>query len=125
MAEDASVERPTQNIRCMPESYGRRRGAGKGGRGSRGRGERCDTASTQKTQGGANTSQAVEVAGTSTQADLPSTPQTQWTAIASSLISPLQAFLDGLSSPGFQQMITDILLEGDGSYRSDTQFDGS
>ncbi|MED6185265.1 hypothetical protein PIB30_055404 [Stylosanthes scabra] len=36
-----------------------------------------------------------------------------------------RALLDGLSSPGFQQMISDILLDGDGGYRPDTQFDGS
>ncbi|MED6217437.1 hypothetical protein PIB30_017684 [Stylosanthes scabra] len=74
----------------------------------------------EATQGGASTSQAVEVAGTSTQADLPST------TIQSSLSFPSQqAFLDGLSSPGFQQMINDILLEGDGGYRPETQFGGS
>ncbi|MED6195467.1 hypothetical protein PIB30_038071 [Stylosanthes scabra] len=40
--------------------------------------------------------------------------------------SPLQqALLDGLSSPGFQQMISDIMLEGNSGYRPDTQFDGS
>ncbi|MED6169872.1 hypothetical protein PIB30_025286 [Stylosanthes scabra] len=33
--------------------------------------------------------------------------------------------LDGLSSPGFQQVISEMLLEGDGCYRPDTQFDGS
>ncbi|MED6124026.1 hypothetical protein PIB30_055146 [Stylosanthes scabra] len=36
-----------------------------------------------------------------------------------------QAFLDGLSSPVFQQMISDIMLEGDSGYGPDTQFDGS
>ncbi|MED6208528.1 hypothetical protein PIB30_045928 [Stylosanthes scabra] len=128
MTEDASAERPTQKIRCMPESYGRRRGAGRGGkgdRGSRGRGEGGDTAPTLQTQGGASTSQAVEAAGTSTQADLPSTPQTQGTAIPSSLCSLSQTLLDMLSSPRFQQMISDILLNSDGGYRLDTQFDGS
>ncbi|MED6120700.1 hypothetical protein PIB30_023465 [Stylosanthes scabra] len=40
--------------------------------------------------------------------------------------SPLQqAFLDGLSSPGFQQMISDIMIVGGGGCRPDTQFDGS
>ncbi|MED6179713.1 hypothetical protein PIB30_003513 [Stylosanthes scabra] len=33
--------------------------------------------------------------------------------------------LDGLSSPGFQQMLREICFEGDGSYRPDTQFNGS
>ncbi|MED6147028.1 hypothetical protein PIB30_040136 [Stylosanthes scabra] len=41
------------------------------------------------------------------------------------LASPSQPMLYGLSSPGFQQMISKILLEGDGGYRPDTQFDGS
>ncbi|MED6155041.1 hypothetical protein PIB30_001723 [Stylosanthes scabra] len=105
----------------MPEGYGRRRGASRDGRGGRGRMEGGDTAPTQQTHGGASTSLAVEVARMSTQADLPSTPQTQGTAIPSSLSSPSQqAFLDGLSSPGFQQMISGILQEGDGSYRPDT-----
>ncbi|MED6193555.1 hypothetical protein PIB30_020699 [Stylosanthes scabra] len=36
-----------------------------------------------------------------------------------------QAFLDGLSSPGFQQMISDIMLEGGSGYKPDMQFDGS
>ncbi|MED6158174.1 hypothetical protein PIB30_030344 [Stylosanthes scabra] len=36
-----------------------------------------------------------------------------------------QAFLDGLSSPGFQQMISDIMLEGGSGYRPNTHFDGS
>ncbi|MED6194210.1 hypothetical protein PIB30_026327 [Stylosanthes scabra] len=85
-----------------------------------------DTAPTQQTQGGASTSQAVEDAGTSSQAYLPSTPQTQGTAIPSRMSSLLQqAFLDGLSSLGFQQMISDIMLEGSGGYRPDTQSDGS
>ncbi|MED6134339.1 hypothetical protein PIB30_036192 [Stylosanthes scabra] len=42
MAEDAPVVPPTQKIRRMPESYARRRGAGRprrGGRAGRGRGE--------------------------------------------------------------------------------------
>ncbi|MED6182055.1 hypothetical protein PIB30_025131 [Stylosanthes scabra] len=52
--------------------------------------------------------------------------RTQGTTIPSSLSSPSQqSFLDGLSSPEFQQMISDILQEGDGGYRPDTQFDGS
>ncbi|MED6147005.1 hypothetical protein PIB30_040041 [Stylosanthes scabra] len=78
-----------------------------------------------RTQGGVSTSQAVKAAKTSTQADLPSTAQTQGTAIRSSLGFPSQGLLDGLSSPGFQQMISDILLDGDGGYKPDTQFDGS
>ncbi|MED6208906.1 hypothetical protein PIB30_049543 [Stylosanthes scabra] len=72
-----------------------------------------DAAPTQQTQGGASTSQAVEEAGTSSQAYLSPTPQTQGTTIPSTMSSPSQqAFLDGLSSPGFQQMISDIILEG-------------
>ncbi|MED6160212.1 hypothetical protein PIB30_049252 [Stylosanthes scabra] len=99
MAEDARAAPPTQKIRRMPESY---------------------------TQGGASTSQAVEDAGTSSQAYLSPTPQTQGTTIPSTMSSPTQqAFLDGLSSPGFQQMISNIMLEGGSSYRPDTQFDGS
>ncbi|MED6131302.1 hypothetical protein PIB30_008636 [Stylosanthes scabra] len=84
----------------MPETYARRRGAGRprrGGRAGRGRGEGGNAAPTQQTQGGARTSQAVEE----------------------------QAFLDGLSSPGFQHFISDMLQEGDSGYRPDTQFDGS
>ncbi|MED6128713.1 hypothetical protein PIB30_100680 [Stylosanthes scabra] len=80
----------------------------------------------EDTQGGASTSQAVEEAGTSLQAYLPSTPQTQGTTIPSSMSSPSQqAFLDGLSSPGFQHFISDMFQEGDSGYRSDTQSDGS
>ncbi|MED6195023.1 hypothetical protein PIB30_034161 [Stylosanthes scabra] len=41
------------------------------------------------------------------------------------LPSRLMVFLDGLSNPGFQQMISDILLDGDGGYRPDMQFYGS
>ncbi|MED6181336.1 hypothetical protein PIB30_018481 [Stylosanthes scabra] len=78
------------------------------------------------TQGGASTSQAVEEARTSSQAYLSPTPQTQRTTISSTMSSPSQqAFLDGLHSPGFQQMINDIMLEGGNGYRLDTQFDGS
>ncbi|MED6193949.1 hypothetical protein PIB30_023965 [Stylosanthes scabra] len=113
----------------LPESYARRRGAGRprrGGRAGRGRGEGGDTAPTQQTQGGASTSQAVEEAETSSHAYLPSTPQTQGTTIPSTISSPLQQeFLDGLSSPTFQHFISGVLHEGDGSYRPDTQFDGS
>ncbi|MED6137860.1 hypothetical protein PIB30_068955, partial [Stylosanthes scabra] len=36
-----------------------------------------------------------------------------------------QAFLDGLHSPGFEQLISDIMREGGSGYRPDTQFDGS
>ncbi|MED6154889.1 hypothetical protein PIB30_000391 [Stylosanthes scabra] len=117
MAEDASAERLTQKIRRMPESYGRQRGAARGDRGGRGHGEGCNTAPTQQTQGGASSSKAVEAAGTST--------QTQGTKIPSTQASPSQAMLAGISSSGFQQMISDILLEGDDGCRSDTQFDGS
>ncbi|MED6197365.1 hypothetical protein PIB30_055831 [Stylosanthes scabra] len=128
IAEDAPTEQTTQEIRRMTESYARRRGAGRprrGGRAGRGREEVGDTTPTQQTQGGASISQAVEDAGTSSQAYLPSTPQTQGTAIPTSMSSPSQqAFLNGLSSVGFQEMISDILQEGDGGYRPDTQFDG-
>ncbi|MED6146819.1 hypothetical protein PIB30_038220 [Stylosanthes scabra] len=51
------------------------------------------------------------------------------TEIPSTLASPSsQAWLDGLSSPGFQQMIEQILMSGVGDYRSefeDTQYDGT
>ncbi|MED6121669.1 hypothetical protein PIB30_032325 [Stylosanthes scabra] len=36
-----------------------------------------------------------------------------------------QAFLDGLHSPGFEQLISDIMREGGSGYRPDTQFGGS
>ncbi|MED6179901.1 hypothetical protein PIB30_005361 [Stylosanthes scabra] len=36
-----------------------------------------------------------------------------------------QAFLDDLHSPGFEQLISDIMREGDSGYRPDTQFSGS
>ncbi|MED6133708.1 hypothetical protein PIB30_030566 [Stylosanthes scabra] len=129
MAEDAPATPPTQMIRHMPESFARRRGAGRprrSGRAGRGRREGGDTAPTQQTQGGASTSQAIEEARTSSQAYISPTPQTQGTTIPSTMSSPLQqAFLDGLSSSGFQQMISDIMLEGGSGYRPDTQFDGS
>ncbi|MED6193565.1 hypothetical protein PIB30_020709 [Stylosanthes scabra] len=97
-----------------------------GGRTGRGHGEGGDVASTQQTQGGASTSQAVEEAGTSSQAYLSPTPQTQGTTIPSTMGSPSQqAFLDGLHSPGFEQLISDIMREGGSGYRPDTQFDGS
>ncbi|MED6132292.1 hypothetical protein PIB30_017726 [Stylosanthes scabra] len=35
------------------------------------------------------------------------------------------AFLDDLHSPGFKQLISDIMREGGSGYRPDTQFDGS
>ncbi|MED6205263.1 hypothetical protein PIB30_016246 [Stylosanthes scabra] len=38
--------------------------------------------------------------------------------------SSQQAFLAGLSSPEFQRFISDMLHDGDGGYRPDTQFDG-
>ncbi|MED6131976.1 hypothetical protein PIB30_015126 [Stylosanthes scabra] len=54
------------------------------------------------------------------------TPETQGTTIPSTMSSASQqAFLDELSSQGFQQMISDIMLEGGSGYRPDTQFDGS
>ncbi|MED6193679.1 hypothetical protein PIB30_021820 [Stylosanthes scabra] len=112
----------------MPESCGDRRGVGRGGRASRGRGDGGESAPTQQTQGGASTIQMVVAAGTSTQADFPSTPQTQGIEIPLSLGSPLQALLDGLFSRGFQQILSNILLPPDGGYRPNfdaTQFDGS
>ncbi|MED6193490.1 hypothetical protein PIB30_019963 [Stylosanthes scabra] len=63
MAEDAPTKRPAQKIRRMPEGYGRRRRAGRASRGGRGCVEGSDMAPTQQTQGGANTSQAVDAAG--------------------------------------------------------------
>ncbi|MED6217422.1 hypothetical protein PIB30_017482 [Stylosanthes scabra] len=102
MADDAPAEQPTQKVRRMLESYARRRRTPRAGRDGGGRGEGGDTMPTQQTQ-------------------------TQGTAIPSTMSSPSQqAFLDGLSSPGFQQLITDIMRdEGGGGYRPDTQFDGS
>ncbi|MED6169564.1 hypothetical protein PIB30_022505 [Stylosanthes scabra] len=51
---------------------------------------------------------------------------TQGTTIPSTMSSPSQqAFLDGLHSPRFEQLISDIMREGGGGYRPDTQFDGS
>ncbi|MED6121857.1 hypothetical protein PIB30_033972 [Stylosanthes scabra] len=97
MAKDTPAAQPTQKIRRMPESYARRRGAGrprKGGRAGRGRGEGGGAAPTQQTQGGVSTSQALEEAGTSSQAYLPSTPQTHGTTIPSSMSSPSQQALD-------------------------------
>ncbi|MED6220208.1 hypothetical protein PIB30_042718 [Stylosanthes scabra] len=93
MAKDAPVEQPTQKIRRMPESYARRRGAGRPRRGGRA-GSRRGEGVTRR---------------------LPSTLR----------VVPAPVFLDELSSSGFQQMISDILQEGDGGYRPDTQFDGS
>ncbi|MED6148598.1 hypothetical protein PIB30_054569 [Stylosanthes scabra] len=113
----------------MPVSYACRRGAGRPRRGSiagRGRGEGGDAVPTQQTQGGASTSWAVEEAGTSSQAYLSPTPQTQGTTILSTMSSPSQqAFLDALHSPGFEQLMSDIMREGGSAYRPDTQFDGS
>ncbi|MED6120668.1 hypothetical protein PIB30_022950 [Stylosanthes scabra] len=129
LAEDVPAAPPTQRNRCMPVSYGCRRGAGKprkGGRAGRGRGEGGDAAPTQQTQGSVTTSQAVEEAGTSSQAYLGPTPQTQGTTIPSTMSSPSQqTFLDGLHSPGFEQLINNIMHEGSSGYRPNTQFDGS
>ncbi|MED6146606.1 hypothetical protein PIB30_036091 [Stylosanthes scabra] len=36
-----------------------------------------------------------------------------------------QAFLDALHSPGFEQLMSNMMREGGSAYRSDTQFDGS
>ncbi|MED6152377.1 hypothetical protein PIB30_091486 [Stylosanthes scabra] len=71
MANNVQAVPPTRRIRRMAEGRGRPRGW----RGGRGRGEGSDTAPTQLSEGGASTSH-VHHAGTSTQADLPSTPQT-------------------------------------------------
>ncbi|MED6208410.1 hypothetical protein PIB30_044746 [Stylosanthes scabra] len=129
MAEDAPAAPPTQKNRRMLVSYACRRGAGRPRRSDRvgrGRGEGVDTAPTQQTQGGASTSQAVKEAGTSSHAYLSPTPQTQGITISSTMSSPLQqAFLDGVHSPGFEQLISDIMREGGSGYRPDTQFDGS
>ncbi|MED6200794.1 hypothetical protein PIB30_088718 [Stylosanthes scabra] len=121
MAEDAPAAPPTQKNRRMPVSYACRRGAGKprrGGRAGRGHGEGGDATPTQQTKGGARISQPVQEVGTSSLAYLSPTPQT--------MSSPSQqVFLDGLHSPGFQQLIDDNMLEGSSGYRLDTQFDGS
>ncbi|MED6145939.1 hypothetical protein PIB30_029793 [Stylosanthes scabra] len=85
-----------------------------------------DAAPTQQTQGGASTGRAVEEVGTSSQAYLRPTPQTQGTTIPSTMSSPSsQAFLDTLHSPGFEQLMSDMMREGDSAYRPDMQFDGS
>ncbi|MED6181534.1 hypothetical protein PIB30_020104 [Stylosanthes scabra] len=96
MAEDAPAEQPTRKIRRMPKSYTHRRGAGIPRRGGRvGR-------------------------GSGERGDTAPAKQTQGGA------STNQAdFLDGPSSLGFKQMISDIMLEGGSGYRPDTQFDGS
>ncbi|MED6205410.1 hypothetical protein PIB30_017223 [Stylosanthes scabra] len=95
MVDDAHAVQPAQRIRHMPEGRGRRRGGRDGG----GRGEGGDTAPTQKIQGVASTSHAHH-ARTST-----------------------HAWLDRLSSPGLQQMIDEILMPCDDSYRP--KFDGT
>ncbi|MED6200519.1 hypothetical protein PIB30_085927 [Stylosanthes scabra] len=129
MAEDAPTAPPTQKNKRMPVSYACRRGTGRprrGGRAGRDRWEGGDAAPAQQTQGGASTSQPVQEAGTSSQAYLSPTPQTQGTTIPSTMSSPSQqAFLNGLHSPGFEQLISDIMREGGSGYRPDTQFDGS
>ncbi|MED6216067.1 hypothetical protein PIB30_004097 [Stylosanthes scabra] len=124
MAEDVPAAPPTQKNRCMPVSYACRRGAGRprrGGIAGKGCGEGGDAAPTQQTQGGASTSQAVEEAGTSSHAYLSPTPQTQGTTIPSTMSSPSQqAFLDGLHSPRFEHLISDIMREGGSGYKPDT-----
>ncbi|MED6188011.1 hypothetical protein PIB30_081876 [Stylosanthes scabra] len=124
-----SAAPPTQKSMRMPMSYEYQRGAGRprrGGRAGRGRGEGGDAAPTQQTQGGASTSRAVEEAGTSSQAYLSPTPQTQGTTIPSTMSSPSsQAFLDALHSPGFEQLMSGMMRESGSAYRPDTQFDGS
>ncbi|MED6167795.1 hypothetical protein PIB30_006075 [Stylosanthes scabra] len=103
LAEGVPAAPPTQKNRRMPVSYGCRRGAGRprrGGRAVRGRGEGGDAAPTQQTQGGASTSREVEEAGTSSQAYISPTPQTQGTTIPSTMSSPSQqVYLDALHSP--------------------------
>ncbi|MED6147421.1 hypothetical protein PIB30_043891 [Stylosanthes scabra] len=69
-------------------------------------------APTQQSQGGASTSRAHH-AGSSSRADLLSTPQNQGIEIPSTSASPSQAWPHGLSSPGFQQLMQEILLPGD------------
>ncbi|MED6146126.1 hypothetical protein PIB30_031718 [Stylosanthes scabra] len=96
LAEDPPASPPTQRDRRMP------------------------------TQGGASTSRAVEEAGTSLQAYISPIPQTQWTTIPSTMNSPSsQAFLDALHSPGFEQLMSDMMREGGSGYRPDMQFSGS
>ncbi|MED6111260.1 hypothetical protein PIB30_050924 [Stylosanthes scabra] len=98
MAEEAEAVTPTCRPRRMPEDCGR-------GRGGRGRGEGGDRAPSEQTQGDASTSHAHE-AGTSKQTE---------------------AFLAGLDSPGFQDLMDQILLFGEG-YKPEfysTQFDGT
>ncbi|MED6119992.1 hypothetical protein PIB30_016792 [Stylosanthes scabra] len=96
MAEDAPAAPPTQKNRRMP------------------------------TQGGASTSRAVEEARTSSQAYLSDLPQTQGTTIPSTMSSPSsQAFQDALHSLGFEQLISNMMREGDSAYRPNTQFNGS
>ncbi|MED6209315.1 hypothetical protein PIB30_053487 [Stylosanthes scabra] len=103
MDEDAPAAPSTQRNSRMHVSYACQRGVSRPRRGSRagrGCGEGGDVAPAQQTQGGAT--------------------------IPSTMSSPSQqAFLDGLSNPGFQQMISDIMLEGGNGYRPGTQFDGS
>ncbi|MED6119000.1 hypothetical protein PIB30_007890 [Stylosanthes scabra] len=51
---------------------------------------------------------------------------TQGTTIPLTMSSPSQqAFLDALHSPGFEQLMSDIMHEGGSAYKPDTQFDGS
>ncbi|MED6209285.1 hypothetical protein PIB30_053197 [Stylosanthes scabra] len=72
------------------------------------------------------TIRAVEKAGTSSQAYLSPTSQTQGTSIPSTMSSPSsQAFLNALHSPGLEQLMSDMMRDGGSAYRPDTQFDGS
>ncbi|MED6183590.1 hypothetical protein PIB30_039170 [Stylosanthes scabra] len=87
-----------------------RGGGGRGyGEGGRGHGEGGDGPPTEQSQGGPSISHAHDV-GTSTQAEVPSTPQTRQIVATPTIGSPSQTFLDGLSSPRFLQMMDQILL---------------
>ncbi|MED6179620.1 hypothetical protein PIB30_002445 [Stylosanthes scabra] len=60
-----------------------------------------------KVQGGLSTSHAHEM-GTSMHAEVPAIPQTQQTVATPTIASSSQAFLDGLSSPRFQHVHSDL-----------------
>ncbi|MED6172633.1 hypothetical protein PIB30_051810 [Stylosanthes scabra] len=92
----------------MGEGGGRRKGV----RDGRGRGEGGDGPPTQQSQGGQDgpSTSYEHDAGMSTQAEVPSTPQTQQNVATPTIASLSQAFLDRAPSPGFQQMMKQILL---------------
>ncbi|MED6171579.1 hypothetical protein PIB30_041966 [Stylosanthes scabra] len=108
-----AMQRQTAAHPQWPQCVDRRRGG-------RGRREGKDAAPSQQTQSGAGSIHAHE-AGTSTQAEVPSTPQSQQGVDTPTFSSPSQAFLAGHSSLGFQAMMEQILLPGD-EYRP--EFDG-